>query len=87
MAAGILAEAAFLGVSIPFARIGPCGPANVFGAALILVHLPGSEIANHLLPQNSFLELTVIVGVTAALWGAVAYFVISVARALSDKTD
>ena len=85
LAAGAVMEGALCGLFAACGSFGPCGPGNDTTGVLLLIHLPGIRVAESVLPQSSSQQLPVIIVVTAALFGVVAFVIINVVRRFYAK--
>ncbi|MBI3880516.1 MAG: hypothetical protein HY301_10710 [Verrucomicrobia bacterium] len=87
LATGMVVEGALCGLAVMFGRFGPCGPGNEITGLLFAVHLPGIQISEALLPQDSSIQLPAVITVTAALLSAVAFLVIGVVRRFFGRAE
>jgi hypothetical protein len=85
LALGGIIEGALCGLAAMFGSFGPCGPGNNITGLLFVLHIPSISVAEVLLPQNTLLELPVVILVSAALWSVVALVVISCFRRVCDR--
>lgn len=82
---GVAVEGTLCALTAKFARFGPCGPGNDITGYLLFIHLPALRIAQSLPQGKDFLMLPVTIILTAALWSAIAFLIISAIRMLRAR--
>ena len=85
LAAGAVFEGALCGIFALFGGFGPCGPVNDISGMLLVLHIPSISVAEVLLPYDTWLELPVVIFVSAVLWSVAAFIIIGVVRTLYGR--
>ena len=84
MISGAVIEASLCVLYVMFGRIGPCGPGNDITGLLMFVHLPAIAFTGAL-GSETWLDLPIIIIVTAGLWGVLALVIITIVSGLHHR--